>query len=426
MKIDKTFKLQFQNDDFGYLDAFGLESEHIFAPYKDIELPDVPSDITLVVGESGSGKTQLCNILKEKWNFTTMFYPNDDDICCEFIGKDKASIDKCIYYLNYVGLSDARLYYTAFKYLSDSQKFRATVANTLMKNSGGKILIDEFLSTLDRDTAKSIAYLIQKIARKTNTKLLLATAHNDLNEYISPDTLIEGQAFPERFSVYNKPFNEFSAKTIDYTIQQCTKEDYANSRLGELHYKGKYVGGAKEFFVAKLNNKDIGFIVGVVTGKDTTKRRIARVVVHPSYRGIGVGTKLVKALLDYYKDNNIKHISAVSALGMFNPFFDKAGMVRLKDYVIKPNMKMLNSLQLFGFNKDKWFSRSYCENVCENVDYRNFLSKYAKNAKRAINPGGSKPSINKIKQMLLAESLHSGRFLWTLRPKTLARYESNF
>ena len=55
MKIDKTFKLQFQNDDFGYLDAFGLESEHIFAPYKDIELPDVPSDITLVVGESGSG-----------------------------------------------------------------------------------------------------------------------------------------------------------------------------------------------------------------------------------------------------------------------------------------------------------------------------------------------------------------------------------
>jgi ABC-type ATPase with predicted acetyltransferase domain len=239
--------------------------------------------------------------------------PDEESICCEFIGKTKDDIDKCIYYLNYVGLSDARLYYTQFKYLSDSQRFRASIAYTFLQYKCASspdrifgIVIDEFLSTLDRETAKSIAYLIQKISRQKKIKLLLASAHNDLVEYVNPDLIIRGEAFPERFSIQNK----CSPKEIYYKIDKCNKEQYAESRLGELHYKGKYVGGTKEFFVAKLihTNKEIGFLVSVVVGKDKeNKRRIARVVVHPSYRGIGVGTELVKKFIEYAKKNKIKN-----------------------------------------------------------------------------------------------------------------------
>ena len=177
MKINKTFKIKFSNDDFGYLDAFGLEEAHEFSPFNELEFPDNPPDITLVCGESGSGKTQLCKILAKKWNFTVPIIPNQELICCELIGSDKESVDTCIYYLNHVGLSDARLYYTKYKHLRDSQRFRAVIAKTLLKSQGKDIYIDEFLSTLDRNTAKSVAYLIQKVARakKLNCCLLLRT-----------------------------------------------------------------------------------------------------------------------------------------------------------------------------------------------------------------------------------------------------------
>lgn len=425
MNIDKTFEISFKNDEFGYLDAFGLKDKHVFNPFKNLELPDFPPDITLVCGESGSGKTQLCKILAERWGFILPIVPDDTVSCCDFMGNEKENVDKCIYYLNYMGLSDARLYYTQFKYLSDSQKFRATIANTLMKNSGKGIFIDEFLSTLDRDTAKSISYLIQKIARKKHVKLLLATAHNDLIDYINPNLHVEGFAFPERFVVHDRVLKDVGIK---YTINECSKEDYAKNRLGELHYKGKYSGGAKEFFVARLDNqREIGFLVSTIVGKhEDKKRRIARVVVHPSYRGIGVGTELVKQYLKFCEKNGIKFVSTVSALGLFNPFFEKAGMTRCSNYEVKPKTDFINKLKNTTFDMDKWFSKDYCVSSCQSVNIRKIVATKAEGSIRVLNPGGKKMTIPEAKKMILSESLHAGRYLWTLRPRTLAKFITKF
>lgn len=431
MKIEKTFKMNFSNDDFGYLDAFGLEKTHEFSPFSGLELPDNPPDITLVCGESGSGKTQLCKILAKKWNFTVPIIPNQESICCELIGSDKENVDRCIYYLNHVGLSDARLYYTKYKHLSDSQRFRAAIANTLLKIQDNGIYIDEFLSTLDRNTAKSIACLIQKVARARKTKLLLATAHSDLSEYVNPDLTILGEAFPERFFISNK----CKPKNIEYIISKCEKSKYSNSRLGDLHYKGKYPGGAKEFFVAELvggnddignqKSKEIGFLVSAVVGsKKSNQRRIARVVVHPSYRGIGVGTNLVKEFIKYARLNKVTKVSAVSAIGMFNPFFHRAGMNRKDDYVVKPNPELTKNLKRYDFDFKKWFSKAYCIEFCRNEEMRKVVSKIATPTNRL----SSELDLNiaRIKWLTLKNKLHAGRYLWNLRPKVLAKYIVEF
>jgi ABC-type lipoprotein export system ATPase subunit/GNAT superfamily N-acetyltransferase len=431
MKIEKTFKIKFSNDDFGYLDAFGLEETHEFSPFKGLELPDNPPSITFVCGESGSGKTQLCNILAEKWDFFSPIIPNQELICCELIGSTKESVDECIYYLNYVGLSDARLYYTKYKHLSDSQRFRAAIANTLLKSQGKGIYIDEFLSTLDRNTAKSIAYLIQKVARAKKIKLLLATAHSDLCEYVDPDLIILGEAFPERFIISKR----CKPKNIEYIISKCEKSKYSSSPLGDLHYKGKYPGGAKEWFVAELvsgndnfenpESKEIGFLVSAVVGsKKSNQRRIARVVVHPSYRGIGVGTKLVKQFIEYARLNQIPKVSAVSAIGMFNPFFHRAGMDRKDDYVVNPNADLTKNLKRYDFDFKKWFSKAYCIEFCENEEMRKFISKSAKPTNRV--PSDLPLNISRIKELTLKSKIHSGRYLWTLRPKVLAKYIIEF
>ena len=429
MIIDKTFKLKFENDDFGYIDAFGLKMVHEFTPFKDLIIPDNPHQITMIVGESGSGKSQLTKFLSEKWGFIEISVPNEDTICCEFIGKEKHNVDECIYYLNYVGLSDAKLYYTPYMYLSDSQKFRARLAYTLLtkKNENGYV-IDEFLSTLDRETAKSVAFLFQKLARQKNIKLILTTSHMDLIEYINPDLLIQGYAFPERFEIINTISCMNTVKKIDYTIQYTEKSEYKKSRLGELHYRQKYTGGAKEYFKV-INNSDgqiIGWLVTAVVGKDVEKkRRIARVVVHPSYRGIGIGTELVKHYIKWAKDNGIKKVFAVSALGKFNPFFDKAEMDKCDDYIVKPKPAFIKELIDNKFNVDKWFSKEYCIEVCNDLALRKVIVKHSTNINRIINPGGKKMTIKESKDMILADSGQSGRYLWTLRPRILAKYKKD-
>lgn len=53
-------------------------------------------------------------------------------------------------------------------------------------------------------------------------------------------------------------------------------------------------------------------------------------VVHPSYRGIGIGQLIVKKYL-----SDFDNVDVVSAMGIINPVFEKAGMTRLSDSIIK-------------------------------------------------------------------------------------------
>ncbi len=65
---------------------------------------------------------------------------------------------------------------------------------------------------------------------------------------------------------------------------------------------------------------------------NTAAARIARVVVHPDYRGDGLGVLAVKAAIEWIKEHRIpemkrnKHIIEVIAqMARYNPFFEKAG-----------------------------------------------------------------------------------------------------
>jgi hypothetical protein len=65
---------------------------------------------------------------------------------------------------------------------------------------------------------------------------------------------------------------------------------------------------------------------------NTAAVRIARVVVHPDYRGGGLGVLSVKAALDWIRERRIpemkrrKHIvETIAAMARYNPFFERAG-----------------------------------------------------------------------------------------------------
>ena len=65
---------------------------------------------------------------------------------------------------------------------------------------------------------------------------------------------------------------------------------------------------------------------------NTAAARIARVVVHPDYRGDGIGVLAVKMALEWIRDRRIpemkrrKHIvETIAQMARYNPFFEKAG-----------------------------------------------------------------------------------------------------
>ena len=70
----------------------------------------------------------------------------------------------------------------------------------------------------------------------------------------------------------------------------------------------------------------------------TAAARIARVVVHPDYRGDGLGVLAVKAALEWIKERRIpemkreKHIvETIAQMARYNPFFEKAGFKYMWD-----------------------------------------------------------------------------------------------
>ncbi len=71
---------------------------------------------------------------------------------------------------------------------------------------------------------------------------------------------------------------------------------------------------------------------------NTAAARIARVVIHPDYRGDGLGVLAVKATIEWVRERRVpemkrkKHlIEVIAQMARYNPFFEKAGFVYVWD-----------------------------------------------------------------------------------------------
>jgi len=76
--------------------------------------------------------------------------------------------------------------------------------------------------------------------------------------------------------------------------------------------------------------------------------RISRVVVHPKYRGIGLGVRLVRETMPL---TGYPIVEMIAVMARYNPFAEKAGMVKVAER--KPArkvMKVVEELRRYGFN----------------------------------------------------------------------------
>lgn len=411
MRIVKSYFVE-PNDKGGLIaEAFGITGGYQ-NKICDIDIPDI-WDILYITGESGSGKSTI--VREYAKNYSNETIPKETPLFL-WGGSEELQIKKTLQELTAVGLSDAIMWLNYYENLSDSQKARAKIM--LEMHHKQTIIVDEFLSTLDRSTAQSVAYCIQKAIRRSHKKAIFVTAHADLEKYLFPSFVITGESFPSRFIVsqtFRTPHNPFLEKII---YAYGNKEDYRNLRLGELHYKGKYTGGTKEYLFANLGDKTIGVLVSIYRMSDGG-RRIARVVIHPSYRGIGIGVAIIKKYLSDYKN-----VDVVASMAMYNPVFEKAGMKRVDNSEILSPPSIKKELLNIGFQTDKWYDKTYCVKMCNDYRVRELVSKYSRFATHLICPGGNRPSKCDIKDKIIKDKTTAGRVLWGLRSRTMAKYIS--
>src|SRR4030042_604545 len=107
---------------------------------------------------------------------------------------------------------------------------------------------------------------------------------------------------------YRFLYNDSLIGVIMYSLS------YLNLKPRNMIFGDRYVYTPGDLYKARLINEEIA--------------RISRVVIHPKFRGIGLGEYLVKETLPKV---NAKGVEVLAVMARHNPFFEKAGMLRV-DY----------------------------------------------------------------------------------------------
>jgi len=349
-------------------EAFGLgvDKNRTQILYDNIQLHIGPQDIVYITGESGSGKSILLKRLEK------LLAPNTFNIRHIHVEHKKPLIDTVgktveegLELLSRVGLNDAFLFIREYSQLSDGQKYRYRIAKLIEANRQYWFM-DEFCSTLDRDTAKIVAYNIQKLARQEGKAVLAATTHADLFEDLKPSVHIHKRFGKEvKVRYYPNKLNTECSLTKQMHIQTGTIEDYR--QLAQFHYRETAgLPPPRKIFTLKSQKESVGVIVysyspKVCFGRNkafakklTTQELneklsiISRVVLHPKYRTIGLGAKLVKETLPLA---DTPYVEAVAVMARYNPFFEKAGVQRIAEQTPSQScVEALKKLRGLGFN----------------------------------------------------------------------------
>jgi ABC-type ATPase with predicted acetyltransferase domain len=324
-------------------EAFGLGIDEAQKfPVLNAELQISPRDVVLITGDSGSGKSVLLRAIRADLGDEAIdmseVHVDEDLPLIEGIG---ATVEQGLELLSMVGLNDAFLFLRTYRQLSDGQRFRYRLAKFLESNKQW-LLVDEFAATLDRDTARIVAFNLQKLARRMGKAVIAATTHNDLFEDLSPSVHVR-KRFGEEIAVQYYPNKTATGCSLlgEMQIEPGTLEDWR--RLCVFHYRSHSYGAKRKVFNIRRNGELCGVIVYCYPFPQCFGRNkvlpkmslqelnqkvsvISRIVVHPKYRSIGLGEKLVRDSLPLV---GTECVELIAVMPRYNPFAERAGMRRV-------------------------------------------------------------------------------------------------
>jgi ABC-type ATPase with predicted acetyltransferase domain len=167
--------------------------------------------------------------------------------------------------------------------------------------------MDEFCACLDRDTAKIIAFNLQKIARQQGKAVIVATTHGDLFVDLSPSVHVH-KRFGEEIEIKYYPNAHVAECSLirEMKVEAGTREDW--QKLCVFHYRGHKTSVVHKIFWLVRGDELCGVIVYSYPPPACYGRRLVlprmtmqelnrpfstinRVVIHPKYRTVGLGAR---------------------------------------------------------------------------------------------------------------------------------------
>ncbi len=184
-------------------EGFGLGlTDKKFVIYDNLKIDVRPADVVYITGQSGSGKSLLLRDLVAQMRDEGQKVADLNEIkledrpVIELVGENTTHATEL---LAKAGISDAWIYIRKPSELSDGQRYRLKLAK-VMESDADVWVADEFGAVLDRETAKVVAFNMQKVSRRQGKTLMVATTHTDLGEELGPNLQIT-KRFQERVDV---------------------------------------------------------------------------------------------------------------------------------------------------------------------------------------------------------------------------------
>ena len=190
------------------------------------ELSDFKWNVGVLCGNSGSGKSTLLSTLGEPKN---PIYDYSKSIISQFPHMSEHDVCEL---LSSVGLSSVPVWLHKPNELSNGECARLDLCWILANAKENEIILyDEFSSVINRAVAKSMSYALQRYVREKNLKIILASCHFVIIEWLNPDWVFNlnkqtnGECEIERF-IYKDDeeyqlYNNINKKDIlsdEYTV----------------------------------------------------------------------------------------------------------------------------------------------------------------------------------------------------------------
>ena len=139
-------------------------------------------NILLICGKSGSGKS---TILREIYgDVKPIEYDHDKCVISQF---PRLSEEETCDLLSSIGLASVPTWLRKPQELSNGERARLDIAKAIYDANGGIVVLDEYTSVVNRSAAKSMSFALQRYARQKNLKIIIASCHFDIIEWLQPD-----------------------------------------------------------------------------------------------------------------------------------------------------------------------------------------------------------------------------------------------
>lgn len=438
-------------------DVFGLNIDRYKHVVVDkLNMPD-QWDIIYLTGVSGSGKSVL---LKQVAKVLDIGLPSYKAFADKMKRTDKAIIE-CIgrnfedamFLLNTAGLSEAFIYFKKFVELSEGQRYRFFLAK-LIESDSDIIMVDEFATSLDRVTAKTVAYNYQKQIRRKKKKLIVATCHDDLINELRPSHLISFTYSGEHAiramqyeGVHRPPFiDDIEVRKVPHTSKDLyiLKYHYKNTHLPAMvldilgyYYKDNIVGLMISNVPIRTYSLDRFYMTDeekeIWSGLNSNERRlvsgnntsnICREVIHPMFRGIGLASYMFEKFIPQARKRLV-----IASAAMFNyvKFQESAGMVQIFPKVSKYEKLSAfftkNEIDTGRIYHDSEYRLEVLDKLKSNSDVFNEFIKLIETYTKSYFVGLNNRSAEEIKKTRLSTDILE-KYLLKLRPTNVKTYHA--